>query len=201
MVLNTEDLRSPDWDESYAYLLGLYLGDGYLAAMPRGVFHLRITLDRRYAGIISAAATAIQCVLPRNRVSARPRREFAAVEVGCYSKQWPDLLPQHGSGRKHLRPISLLGWQRLISEHFPEALIRGLIHSDGSRYIARQRRHGRVYSYPRYCFKNESEDILRIFRTHLDLVGVRSTRASSNTIQIAQRDSVARLDSFVGPKR
>jgi hypothetical protein len=38
--LLTEEQREP-----YAYLLGLYLGDGHLARMRRDVFLLRITLD------------------------------------------------------------------------------------------------------------------------------------------------------------
>src|SRR5215211_9203443 len=133
--------RSLLWRESYSYLLGLYLGDWYLAQRPRGVFHLRITLDRQYPSIISAARTAVKTVMPGNQVSVRPRREFDAVEVSCYSKRWAQLLPQQGSGPKHLRPILLLDWQRAITEQFPEALIRGLIHSDGSRFVARQRRH------------------------------------------------------------
>jgi len=35
---------------SYAYLLGLYLGDGWIATMPQGTFSLRISLDVRYPG-------------------------------------------------------------------------------------------------------------------------------------------------------
>ena len=31
----------------YAYLLGLYLGDGCISAGRRGVWHIRITLDAR----------------------------------------------------------------------------------------------------------------------------------------------------------
>jgi hypothetical protein len=196
-----ESDQSPRWDESYAYLLGLYLGDGYLAEAPRKVFHLRITLDCRYPTIILAATEAMQVVVPGNRVSAHPRREFAAVEVGSYSKRWPDLLPQHGPGPKHLRPISLVDWQSSITRRFPKALVRGLIHSDGSRYLARQRRRGRVYSYPRYSFKNESEDILGIFWTHLRLIGVHCTRSNANTIQVARREAVGLLDEFIGPKR
>jgi hypothetical protein len=34
----------------YVYLLGLYLGDGWLAAMARETFSLRISLDRPAAG-------------------------------------------------------------------------------------------------------------------------------------------------------
>ena len=36
---------------AYAYLLGLYLGDGCLSETRRGVYRLRITLDKKYPGI------------------------------------------------------------------------------------------------------------------------------------------------------
>src|SRR5688572_27973798 len=38
--------------DQYAYLFGLYPGDGYIATHRRGVYRLRITLDRRYPGIV-----------------------------------------------------------------------------------------------------------------------------------------------------
>src|SRR5438874_2651010 len=37
---------------SYCYLLGLYLGDGTISSCARGVYSLRVTLDRRYPDII-----------------------------------------------------------------------------------------------------------------------------------------------------
>jgi hypothetical protein len=61
----------------YAYLRGLYLGDGWLAAMARGTFSLRISLDQRYPGIIAAAQGAIAAVNPNSVVRAWPR-------IGCY---------------------------------------------------------------------------------------------------------------------
>ena len=37
----------------YAYLLGLYLGDGYVAKHRRGVYKLRITCCNAYPGLMS----------------------------------------------------------------------------------------------------------------------------------------------------
>ncbi|MDX6656423.1 MAG: hypothetical protein QOH62_1216 [Solirubrobacteraceae bacterium] len=37
------------------------------------------------------------------------------VIVTLYSKQWPRLLPQHGPGKKHTRPIHLADWQQSLS--------------------------------------------------------------------------------------
>ena len=184
----------------YAYLLGVYLGDGHLANAPREVFRLDLTLDVRYPNIVEEAVKAISIVRPDNRVLVRERNDSAAVIVGCSSKQWPLLLPQHGKGLKHRRRIALLPWQAEITHAFARQLIRGLIHSDGCRFVARQRTRGKAYEYARYAFSNRSADIRRLFTDACDLLDVEWRPWGPYHISVARRDSVAILDSFIGPK-
>ena len=138
---------------AYVYLLGLYLGDGSIAAHARGVYKLRLTLDAAYPRIIQEAATAMSEVLP-NTVNTWVR-PYGDIEVYSYSKSWPCLLPQHAPGRKHLRRISLTGWQKRHVARDPHLLLRGLLHSDGCRFL----NTGRGWSHPRYAFSNLSSDI------------------------------------------
>jgi hypothetical protein len=65
---------------AYAYVLGLYLGDGCISSHPRGVYRLRITLDAVYPRIIDEAAAAIEQVVPSSRVGRFARR-YHDVEV------------------------------------------------------------------------------------------------------------------------
>ena len=184
----------------YAYLLGLYLGDGCLSAHPRGVYKLRITLDARYEGILDECAAAMRAVVP----SSRPGRvrSVGCFEVTSYSKQWHCLFPQHGPGRKHEREIVLVPWQRIVARTQPMALLRGLIHSDGSRHLNTVRSAtGKSYAYPRYEFSNRSADIRRIFTDACDRLGIAWRVMNAYNISVARRDSIARLDAFVGPKR
>jgi hypothetical protein len=58
----------------------------------------------------------------------------------------------------------------------------------------------RWYEYPRYLFGNQSEDILRLCGETLDELGVAWRFSRPNTISVARREAVARLDEFVGPK-
>jgi hypothetical protein len=125
--------------EDYAYLLGVYLGDGHLVRFPREVFKLTIACDAAYPGLIDAIERAIQAVLPSNRVGRIHHPVDRCTRVQCYSKLMPLLFPQHGRGRKHERPIHLVPWQAEITARHPRELVRGLIHSDGSRFVARQR--------------------------------------------------------------
>ncbi|MFL5842540.1 MAG: hypothetical protein ACJ77Z_19000 [Thermoleophilaceae bacterium] len=185
-------------EDAYAYLLGLYLGDGYVAAHRRGVYKLRISLDRRYPGIIDECRSAIAAVLLGARVARQDRSGAWGqwVEIGAYSKAWPCFFPQHGSGKKHERPIVLVDWQRRIVNAAPGRLLRGLIHSDGCRFINSGRDGWR---HPRYSFSNYSADIRAIFCHACDILGLRWT-AAPNTIYVSRKIDVARMDEFIGPK-
>ena len=54
-----------EFDESaFAYLLGIYLGDGCISSRARKVWRLRITLDAAYPGIVTECCSAIKAILP-----------------------------------------------------------------------------------------------------------------------------------------
>lgn len=188
---------------AYAYLLGVYLGDGCLTAPPRGSLRLAITLDKIYPGVIEEVGAAILAVDPGTHVCERDVP--GAVALLASSPLWATAFPQHGPGRKHLREIKLAPWQAEITRQHPKRLLRGLIHSDGARCINRFKTKlpsGRVaeYSYPRYFFSNLSADIRQIFCDHCDLLGIRWTQSNSRNISIAHRHSVVLMDEFIGPK-
>lgn len=186
---------------AYAYLLGLYLGDGHIAAMRRGVYTLRIFLDAKYPVIIEEAAAAVALLNPSRRSGIYAVQGAEMKIVAGYSKSWPRLFPQHGPGVKHNRKIELVDWQRDTCDRFPERLLRGLIHSDGCRSINTIRHPKRTYRYPRYQFSNRSDDIRGIFCEYCDRIGVEWRVMNRWTISVARRDSVAKLDRMIGPKR
>lgn len=171
---------------AYAYLLGIYLGDGSISPCPRGVWKLRITLDSVYPGIIAECVSAVEAVAPGTAYVLR-RRHDRAVEILKYWKHWTCLIPQHGSGRRHTRSIVLTDWQRRVVTTHVEPLLRGLIHSDGTRIIATERKGRYVRRAPRYAFSNRSEDILGIFRTACEIAGVHCTRASQTQIAVSAK--------------
>ena len=109
---------------AYAYLLGLYLGDGCISSHRRAVFKLRVFVDARHPGIVAECAAAMRAVIPESKASTQVKRwrgpdgpHDSCIEVHSYSKQWPCLFPQHGPGPKHLRRIELThwpqGWRRI----------------------------------------------------------------------------------------
>jgi hypothetical protein len=202
LTVPLETWRPPD-RAAYAYLLGIYLGDGCLVEPPRGCAQLVITLDDRYPSVITEVREAIERTIPVIRV--RSARRPGCTAVLASHPIWPFAFPQHGPGRKHEREIRLTDWQREITHAHPKALIRGLIHSDGSRCVNRFKvklPSGRIgaYAYVRYFFTNYSADIRGIFCEHCDVLGIRWTQSSFKNVSVAHRCSVALLDSFVGPK-
>ncbi len=131
--------------------------------------------------------------------------EPSNVEVSSFSKSWPCLFPQHGPGTKHTRRIWLAGWQQELAERWPEALLRGMIQSDGCRFTNTRGRSD-SWSAPRYGFSNMSTDVISIFCTACDKVGLRWTAAFPEderravTIYVSRKRDVARMDDFIGPK-
>ena len=186
----------------YAYLLGQYLGDGHIAHNHRGVYRLEIACCATYPDIIEECALAMARVLPTERRGPPTPAAEGVVCVGCYSKHLPHLFPQHGTGPKHRRSMVLERWQEDIAlDECPQAFLRGLLHSDGWRGINRVRgKNGTWYAYPRYQFSNRSDDIREQFGAACDRVGVEWTRMNAFNISVAGRQSVERLDEFVGPK-
>lgn len=183
----------------YAYLLGQYLGDGYIGLMRRGVYRLAITTCNDYPDIRAECGTAIQAVMPDSSVCQAPKK--GCVDLYCYSKHWPCLFPQHGPGRKHERPITLEDWQRrVVFEDAPDDFVRGLIHSDGCRAINRVVVRGRSYEYARYFFSNRSSDIRMLFMDACGALGVDARHNNDHSVSVAKRYSVSVLDEIVGPK-
>ncbi|MCM2576520.1 transcriptional regulator [Streptomyces meridianus] len=191
---------------AYAYLLGLYLGDGCISEQSRGGYALRVACADAWPGLIQACQTAMASVRPENKVCIVQNQ--GCVTVTCFSRHWPCFFPQHGPGRKHERRIELALWQQDIVDERPWDFLRGLVHSDGCRTTNwTERTVGGVrkrYEYPRYFFTNTSADIVRLYTATLERVDVewkscRQQREAQN-ISVARRASVELMDRHIGPK-
>jgi hypothetical protein len=90
----------------------------------------------------------------------------------------------------------LTDWQTTVVDLWPDLLVRGLIHSDRYRF----QNSGTNWSWPRYSFKQVSDDIRGIFCDACDRLGLHWTEART-TIDVSRKRDVAILDEFVGPKR
>ena len=198
------DTTLPEPRADYAYLLGLYLGDGCISVVgnpAKGVWKLRVICADAWPGLVQECVWAMQAVRPTSKVMLQ--RKQGCQEVASCSRHWPCLFPQHGLGKKHLRQIELQPWQQAIVTELPGEFARGLFHSDG--YLGMNRVPAatdgdRWYEYPRYLFSNKSTDILALCGQALDRLGVQWRFARWDMISVAKKGSVARLDEFVGPK-
>jgi hypothetical protein len=184
-------------EAAYAYVLGLYLGDGMISVQDNGVAKLRIFQTATYSDIIAEAGLSLGRVLP-NQVGFV--RKAGCIEITSHSKHWTCLIPQHGPGRKHERTIVLAPWQLELVQRETKHFLRGLVHSDGCRSINTVRPRGKTYSYPRYHFSNASVDIMQMFTDACEWLGVHWTRLGPRQVAVSRRAEVAFLDTFIGPK-
>ncbi|MFD5102690.1 RNA polymerase sigma factor sigma-70 region 4 domain-containing protein [Streptomyces albidochromogenes] len=192
---------------AYAYLLGLYLGDGHISHYStHRAPSLMITLDDSWPGVQDEAEAALRAVFPEN-ATCRVRRT-GCHNIKVYSKHLLCLFPQHGPGKKHTRRIALEPWQQTIVDEHPWEFVRGLIHSDGCRNINWTTRvvrgERKRYEYPRYWFTNVSDDIRRLYTDTLDRLGVEWKNCTRHgrpyNVSVARRAAVALMDAHVGPK-
>lgn len=181
--------------ETYAELLGLYLGDGHITEMARAD-RLRLFLDAKYPVVVDESEAIMRTVLPANRVGRVVAEEGRMIVLWAYSSHLTCLFPQHGDGKKHERRIALEPWQHELVDAAPWSFLRGCIRSDGCVFINRTGR----YEYLSYSFHNLSADILDLFEQTCIAVGLRPRR-SRIYVRLNRRDDVARLLARVGTKR
>ncbi|MGW6705386.1 transcriptional regulator [Streptomyces sp. NPDC054956] len=197
----------PTDSASYSYLLGLYLGDGYISQpAAHRVPSMRITCDDKWPGLMDSAEQSMRQVFPFNRVCRA--KKVGCHDVKVHSKHLTRLFPQHGPGKKHDRRIVLEDWQQAIVDAHPWEFLRGLIYSDGcrvtnwtTRMVGGERKR---YEYPRYFFTNKSDDIRKLCTDTLTKVGVQWTILARGSdpfnVSVARKASVALMDAHIGPK-
>ncbi len=195
-------LQNLEWRKAYAYLLGLYLGDGCIDLMKnkKRVYRLRITQDKHYTGLISACEQAMNIVLPKNHVFFASKQ--GCVDIIILSIHLVQMFPQHGRGAKHARRLTFEDWQWTIIDEFPLEVFRGLYHADGSR----AQNIVKGTNYVRYIFTNKSVDLIELFKYVCDKIEVHWTtkkahyKHKSYNVYISRREDIAYLDNVVGAK-
>lgn len=174
----------------YSYILGLYLGDGYINKMKR-TYRLRIFNDIKYDSLNKYIIKNLEKLFLKNKVSTAIRQN--TVSIGVYNNYLPILFPQHGKGKKSDREIKLYKWQKdIISERY---LLMGLLHSDGCYYkntIGNKK-------YSSYGFSNLSNDIHKIFQNSCKKLNISYTKSGVNT-HIRNRKSVEYIEKNIGDK-
>ena len=178
----------------YAHLLGLYLGDGHISAMPR-TQRMRIFLDARYGAIVDEAEQLLRSTFPGNRTGRLYRHDGAMVVLHTHHNHLTCLFPQHGPGKKHERPIQLERWQEDLVLAAPWEFLKGCIRSDGCVFVNRTGR----YEYLSYAFDNRSAEIRQLFVAICRFVGV-ECRPAGTSVRIYRRASVALMREHVGVK-
>ena len=167
--------------ERYAYLLGMYLGDGHITRSRRS-HRLWIFCADAWPGVIAEVVHAVGTVLTSSSVSTVQRT--GCVAVASYSNHWTCLFPQHGPGMKYRRPIVLDPWQDEIVDEHSAAFVKGLFHSDGCRTVNRTRGivNGveKAYEYP-------TVDVLQQVRGHPPAVRGRAGPAQRRASSLAGR--------------
>ena len=75
------DLLSTTQLATYVYMLGMYLGDGYLAGLP-GSCRFEISLDAKYPGLVDSCAEAMRSLYPEHKVARlSTKRNLSLIHI------------------------------------------------------------------------------------------------------------------------
>ncbi len=102
MACGQDEHHRSELGAAYVHLLGLYLGDGSISKHPRGVFRLRVFLDKKYPQIVEECVESMQTTVPDNKVHVllTPSNCYS---VSSYTRSWPCLsFPSTGLARSTL---------------------------------------------------------------------------------------------------
>lgn len=188
-------LCSDEKQKVYSYIFGLYLGDGHIIQTKtckngNKVYKFRIFQDAKYKNLIDLCIKKLEFLFG-TKVSIV--KKINCAEIVTYKSNLTVLFPQHGPGKKHLRLIELADWQKEIVRKYPKEFIKGLIHSDGCRYLSN--------NIVKYELKNYSTDILGYFEWACGLINVDTRRHSNGKATILRnKKDVDIFETFIGPK-
>lgn len=164
---------TPHQEKCYAYLLGLYLGDGCIRLKHRNIYVLKISLHRAEIDFKTSATICLNEIFPDNKILYEYPNRTNVTIVYIYSIFIPLLFPQHGPGRKNSRQIVLHQWQEKILKTNNNFFITGLFDSDGCGTCQSTKKIiggvVKYYKYLKYSFSNTSTDILNLFTKYVEL--------------------------------
>lgn len=173
---------------SYSYILGMYLGDGHISKCLR-TYRFRIFQDSTYKDIIDNCVFHLKKIFPNNIISIFRWHCDNCKVIILYNNNLAEIFPQHGPGKKHLRKIELLDWQKEIINKYPREFLCGLIDSDGCRFLCN--------NYLYYQFTNKSEDIKDMFCDVCKILGIEYLRYNKyKNIRISKRKSVEKIEKI-----
>jgi hypothetical protein len=199
--------------EDYSEPLALYLGDGYVSEGLR-TQRLRLHLDARYPLINGEIEAPLQRCFPANPVTrVRPPvskwsgRRDTLVILSVYSRHLGCLFPSTGEDGSTSDESPSRAGSGGCSRRPRGRFYAGASGRTVARFINRTDVHrSRPYEYLSYGFSNLSKDIVDLFTTACDLVGIHDYRVSGKggqrwDIRIKPRASVARMLEYVGLKQ
>ena len=119
--------------ENWAYVVGLALGDGNLSNPTGRAVRLRISCDTKYPNLINQISSALQRLLPQNKVGQikKPRN---CIDVYAYSNSLENLMGwKVGQGSKYKQRVRVPK-EIKQDKKLTIACLRGLMQTDGSIY-------------------------------------------------------------------
>ena len=153
--------------KTWAYIVGVALGDGNLSNPNGRAIRLRISCDTKYPKIGEEIQKALTLLFPKNKVSIAYLNPPTSYNISVYSNTLKDLLPwKVGEGSKAKQVAHVPNW---ILENVTYSIecLRGLIQTDGCIYNDR--------GYKMINFVNYTSVLVKDVQHMLNKLGFKSS--------------------------
>lgn len=160
--------------KTWAYIIGVALGDGNLSNPNGRAVRLRVTCDAKYPEIAQQIIDALRQVLPSNAVSVvHSPHARSYFNISVYSNQLSIWMPwTAGAGTKHFQDAHVPAWI-LRNRTYAKECLRGLLQTDGSIYV------DRTYTMVNFC--NNTKSLAIDVHTMLCSLGYSPTFSETRT--------------------
>ena len=180
--------------QNYSYLLGAYLGDGWITKQTTQM-KFCICKDRSRQTILDFWRRLLSKI---GTVSTFHRKSNCDVLKIALPLEFMNIFPQSGDGFKNLRCVELVSWQYEIIDY--KFLLLGLFHTDGSCYKPTPTSAKLVYE-----FSNTSMDVIKIYKQCLENLGIPFSeydikRKTPAKRIVARGETAKRMFSLIGTK-
>jgi len=157
---------------TWAYVIGVALGDGNLSNPNGRAIRLRVTCDARYPRLGKHIISSLKFLLPNNAVSiVRVPGKNSFFNISVYSNEFKTWLPWTvGKGTKESQGAHVPVWV-MRNKYYIKECLKGLIQTDGSIYRDR--------GYLMINFTNHTPSLARDVFNMMITVGYKPTLTST----------------------
>lgn len=191
---HTNLIVRPELSANLAEFVGIMLGDGSMTHFQCLVY-LNSETDQEFAHYVRVLIDKLFGIIPRIHI----HKKYKMLKISVSAVNLVEYLRTKGlslGNKVHLQ-VGVPNWV-LNKPEYIKACIRGLVDTDGCFALHKYKVNGREYCYPKICFSNRSEPLLKFVYQGLLQFGFNPKRTYEHEVWLHNQNEVRRYLKEIG---